>query len=255
MPYSNYADAILDIARHANTIIMEYYQTDCDITIKEDHTPVTEADLAANAYIVEALQKLSPDIPVISEENDENDNEKIRTSPIFWLVDPLDGTKSFIKQTGEFTVNIGLIKDHKPIGGVITVPAKDLAYWTGADGKVYKQDGNNAIEAISCRKQPECGAVVVASKSHRSPETDDYINKLPSVDTFISASSSLKFCLIAEGKADIYPRFGRTMEWDTAAGHAILNAAGGSVHTIDDDDLAYGKEGLDNPFFIACGVL
>lgn len=245
-----YADAVLDIAIHAGKLIMEYYSGNkaMHVTSKEDLSPVTAADVEANDYIVSALQALMPDIPVIAEENE----TQATPGDNFWLVDPLDGTKSFISKSGEFTVNIGLIKSGVPVFGVIYVPAQHVSYFIASDGIPYKRDANGNTTPIATRKIPAEGMVVVASKSHRTPETDAYINTLP-VASLISAASSLKFCLVAEGKADIYPRFGRTMEWDTAAGHAIVLAAGGTVETVDGKPLGYSKPDFANPHFIVKG--
>ncbi len=250
MPYTQYADQLIHIARAAGDIIMEYYKQPLDVQHKDDKSPVTAADIAANTYIVAQLTALTPHIPIISEENAEVDNQAALSSKLFWLVDPLDGTKSFIKRTGEFTVNIALIDNEKPIGGVVYVPVTGMCYATGVDGKAYK----NEHELIQVRTPPQEGLTVIASHSHRSPETEAYISTLK-VASLLSASSSLKFCLVAEGKADVYPRFGRTMEWDTAAGHAVLLAAGGHVDKLDGTTLSYGKAGLDNPHFIAKGNL
>ncbi|MCD6035217.1 MAG: cysQ [Rickettsiales bacterium] len=239
---------VVTLAIQAGKGIMQHYQGEVVVTRKEDASPVTIADTEANAFIVEGLARLTPNIPVVSEENPSDVNELARQSPVFWLVDPLDGTKSFIKKTGEFTVNIALVQNHKPVRGVIYVPAKGSLYYTGDDGFAYKDNGTR----ISVRSLPSEGAVVVASMSHLTPETEAYIASIK-VQKLMSASSSIKLCLVAEGLADIYPRFGRTMEWDIGAGHAILNAAGGSVINSDGSPFLYGKAGLDNGNFIARG--
>lgn len=248
-----YANAILDIAIKAGEIIMEYYdgKKDVDVQRKEDNSPVTAADVAANDYIVKQLAAITPNIPIVAEEND------IQGTPdadhqTFWLVDPLDGTKSFINKSGEFTVNIGLIKSGTPAFGVIYVPAKQASYFMNERGNAFKRDADGNTQSITTRTPPSEGMIAVASKSHRTKETDDYINKL-NIASLVSAASSLKFCLVAEGKADIYPRFGRTMEWDTAAGHAIVLAAGGTVETEDGNPLGYNKPDFANPYFIVKG--
>jgi len=251
MTYQKYASEIYYITKKAGEIIMGFYTNKVEVMIKDDKSPVTAADLAANKYIMQELKALTPDIAIVSEENSEEDNKRARDTGVFWLVDPLDGTKSYIKKTGEFTVNIALIENCKPSGGAIYVPAQDVGYFTAEDGNAYKQEGNNLPIEIRTRPLPESGHTVVASLSHRTPETDEYIKTLDKVDQIVSASSSIKLCLIAEGKADIYPRFGRTMEWDIAAGHAILNAAGGKVENTDGLDFVYAKEDFANPFFIA----
>lgn len=235
---------INDIARQAGKIIMGHYNPDLTHELKDDDSPVTKADIEANEFIVNQLAANFPEIPVISEEGAKNASH----TGTFFLVDPLDGTKEFIKKTGHFTVNIGLVKNYRAFAGVIYAPVSDIIYYT--DGiKAYK-DG----EEITCRKTPSDGLVAVASKSHSNPETNEYIETLK-VTKRISAGSSLKFCLVAEGIADIYPRFGRTMEWDTAAGHAILLAAGGNVTTMDGKEFLYAKNEIwENPYFIARGL-
>lgn len=249
--YTPYTNAIKDIATEAGALIMEYYQGKIAVEIKDDSSPVTIADKTANNFIVEKLKTLTPQIPIISEENPEAENIKASKSTLFWLVDPLDGTKSYIKKTGDFTVNIALIENGSPVGGVVYVPAKNICYFTDEHGYAQKQENGGTSQRIVVRLVPAEGATIVASLSHRTEETDAYINSLPKVASLVSAASSIKFCLVAEGMADIYPRFGRTMEWDTAAGHAVLNAAGGMVTNIDGSAFLYGKDGLDNPYFIA----
>lgn len=248
-----YADKVVEIALKASAIIMQYYENgELDVTHKEDNSPVTAADVAANDYIVEALRRLTSAIPIISEESAGRTLSDQDKRNMFWLVDPLDGTKSFIRRSGEFTVNIALIEFGVPIFGVVTVPTQNIVYYTNADGEAFKRVHKQVPEKIQVRRMPKEGAVVVASKSHRTPETDAYINTLK-VQELVSASSSLKFCLVAEGKADVYPRFGPTMEWDTAAGHAIVRAAGGTVELPDGTPLRYGKEEFRNPSFIVKG--
>ena len=251
MTYENYASEVYYITKNAGDIIMDYYDGKIDVIIKEDESPVTPADLAANKYIVEELKSLTPDIPIVSEENTEEENKAAAKNGLFWLVDPLDGTKSYIKKTGEFTVNIALINGDKPEGGAIFVPAKKTGYFTAEDGNAYKQEQDGLPVEIRVRPEPKEGVIVVASKSHRTPETDEFISKLPKVKEIVAASSSVKLCLIAEGEADVYPRFGRTMEWDIAAGHAVLQAAGGKVLNTDGSTFVYAKEDFANPFFVA----
>ena len=252
MSYAPYVENVIDIAKEAGQIILTCYQ-DMDVQYKDDHSPVTKADILANQLILERLRQLSPNIPIISEE-DANlmPSDDVRKG-LFWLVDPLDGTKSYIKKTGEFTVNIALIDEGIPIGGVVYLPAFDQYYFTDASNRAYKMKGGEIRETIRVRSMPKQGYSVVASKSHRTQATNDYIATLKPVYNIVAAGSSLKFCLIAEGKADIYPRFGRTMEWDTAAGDAVLRAAGGMVFLADDpaNSLTYGKNHFENPHFIA----
>lgn len=253
MPFTPYVKDVCNIARQAGDIILGHYNGKIEVEEKSDHTPVTIADKEANDFIVRELIRIAPDIPVVAEENSEEDNKKAFDKALFWLVDPLDGTKSFIKKTGQFTVNIALIEGHKPVGGAVYVPANDVMYFTGEDGAAYRQIAGRVPENIAVRSAPASGLVVVASKSHRTKETDRYIEQLDNVSEFVSAASSLKFCLVAEGKADVYPRFGPTCEWDTAAGHAVLLAAGGSMEQVDGSEFRYGKGDLLNPFFVAKG--
>ena len=185
--------------------------------------------------------------------NTKKGNNEALGEEYFWLIDPLDGTKSYIKRKGDFTVNIAMIQNDKPVGGVIYAPLSKTSYFTAEDGLAYKQVDNGEVVRISVKEPSEEGLVVVASLSHRNEETDSYINSLGKVKEIVPASSSLKFCLVAEGVADIYPRLGPTMEWDTGAGHAILNAAGGRVEMVDGSDFVYRKKdkGLLNPNFVA----
>lgn len=244
--------AITKLAREAGDKILTIYQQDFDVKTKTDSSPVTEADVEAEKIILKGLEELTPDIPVLAEESEAAGKVPDLSGGIFWLVDPLDGTKEFVQKRGEFTVNIALVEQGRPTMGVIQVPVKDTTYYAEGSGKVWRQDGENEPKAIAARTPPAGGLTVVASRSHRTPETDDYIAKFE-VAELISAGSSLKLCLLAEGKADLYPRFGRTMEWDIGAGQAILEAAGGTVETLDGAPLTYGKDGHDNPFFVAKG--
>jgi len=255
---------IVEVARiawRAGEIILRHY-ADTAITTrsKEDQSPVTDADEEAEAYILDRLRQLAPAVPVIAEE--EVSSGRIHEiGSRFFLVDPLDGTKEFLSRNGEFTVNIGEIADGRPIRGVVFAPAKGRLFIgdeaSGAFELEIDQDAKpdfGKLRPISTRFPPTDGLVAVASRSHRDAKTDKYLTRF-SVKEFVSAGSSLKFCLVAAGEADIYPRLGRTMEWDTAAGHAVLAAAGGSVFTIDDRPFVYGKveEKFANPFFVARG--
>ncbi|MBE7638548.1 3'(2'),5'-bisphosphate nucleotidase CysQ [Sneathiella sp. P13V-1] len=244
-------DAIVKIARDAGDKILEIYNRDFEIDTKSDESPVTEADVAAEKIILEGLSKVTPDIPVLAEESVAAGRVPDLSGGTFWLVDPLDGTKEFIHKRGEFTVNIALVENGRPTMGVIHVPAKDTIYYAFGKGEAYMED-EGGKRAIQTREAPAEGLTVVASRSHRTPETDDYISKFKVAD-LVSAGSSLKLCLVAEGKADLYPRLGRTMEWDIGAGQAILEAAGGVVETLDGAPLGYGKDGHDNPYFVAKG--
>lgn len=216
-------------------------------TTKEDCSPLTEADIASHHIIVDALHDLTPDIPVVSEEG----AGVINVDGLFWLVDPLDGTKEFISRNGEFTVNIALISNNIPILGVVSAPAMQLTY-TGIHGeKARKRDARRQWTDISVCTNAINPRKIVGSKSHGNDETNAWVAEHYSNAEFCGIGSSLKFCLIAEGVAHAYPRFGRTMEWDTAAGHAILSAAGGSIVMRDGTPLTYRKPFFENPPFIA----
>lgn len=236
------------LCRVAGAAIMEIYATDFAVVRKGDDSPVTEADRKAEALILPGLRALTPDIPIVAEE--EAAAGRIpQVGDTFWLVDPLDGTKEFIKKNDEFTVNIGLILEGVPAAGVVFAPALDVL-WAGAGTTAWRQDANGRT-AISCRRPPPSGAVVLDSRSHRAPERlAAFLSTLPGVRVE-NAGSSLKFCKVADASADFYPRFGPTCEWDTAAGHAVLRAAGGEVVDWDFRPLAYGKPKFLNGDFLA----
>lgn len=246
-------DYIINIAKEAGFIVMNHYKKDfIEVTYKEDSSPVSVADLESNKLICESLLKLYPNIPIISEEEDEK--ERTNNHNLFWLIDPLDGTKSFLKKNGEFTINIALIKNNIPIMGVVYSPLSDRLYYVGQDNIPYKIV-QGVINSIKVRKIPEQGATVVTSSSSINGVKLNNFLKNKKIDKTILTSSSIKICMIAEGVADIYPRFGQTMEWDTAAGHAILNASGGSITTFEGNNISYGniEKKYHNPEFIAMG--
>lgn len=234
---------------------MEIYEADdFDIKVKSDDSPVTAADEAADALISAGLRAAFPQIALVTEEQAESHDQTARD---FIIVDPLDGTKEFIKRRGEFTVNIALVLNGVPVRGVVYAPAKDRLFYTDATGASVEETGafdpsvKGQTKPITVRSPDNSSLMVVASKSHRDQATDDYISKY-SVADMTSAGSSLKFCLVATGEADLYPRLGRTMEWDTAAGDAVLRGAGGKMVRFDDHSaFSYGKTGFENPFFIA----
>jgi 3'(2'), 5'-bisphosphate nucleotidase len=246
-----------DLALEAGRAIMEVYRADAlDTRAKADESPVTAADLAADAIIMAGLTAQFSDIPAVTEEAAET---HVRQGlDRFFLVDPLDGTKEFVQHRGEFTVNIALIEHGVPVAGVVYAPAKNRLFRTVAGGGAVEEAVDDAGQPVAGSERPmavstpdNAALVVVASKSHRDKATDDYIARYK-VGDFRSAGSSLKFCLIAAGEADFYPRLGRTMEWDTAAGDAVLRAAGGTVVRLDDHTpFAYGKPGFENGFFLA----
>ncbi|MFO7771580.1 MAG: 3'(2'),5'-bisphosphate nucleotidase CysQ [Roseovarius gahaiensis] len=243
------------LALQAGDRIMDIYNSeDFDVKVKSDDSPVTEADEAADALISEGLRRAFPEMALVTEEQANSHTQKVDT---FLIVDPLDGTKEFIHRRGDFTVNIAYVENGLPVRGVVYAPAKGRMFYTRADGVSVEEDGPfdkdtpGTLRPIQVAQPNNDSLMVVASKSHRDQATDDYIGKY-SVKDMTSAGSSLKFCLVATGEADIYPRVGRTMEWDTAAGQAVLHGAGGQVVQFEDHaPLRYGKDGFANPFFIA----
>ena len=254
--YATLCDQIERLARDAGATIMTIYNSDFEVRSKDDASPVTEADEAAEAVILAGLRELTPDIPIVAEESVAAGNVPDVSGGKFWLVDPLDGTKEFISRNGEFTVNIALIEDGIPTLGAVYAPAigrQFSGHTTKAWARVIEESGEwSTPNPIRVRPAPEDGLTVVASRSHRSPETDDYIAQFK-VKELVSAGSSPKLCLIAAAEADLYPRLGRTMEWDIAAGHAVLRAAGGTVTDLDGATLGYGKREFENPHFVAKG--
>ncbi|WP_299956718.1 3'(2'),5'-bisphosphate nucleotidase CysQ [uncultured Roseobacter sp.] len=255
MDYVKLVEVMRRLSIEAGAKIMEIYQADdFDVKVKSDDSPVTAADEAADALISAGLRAAFPDVMLVTEEQSATHETSGDT---FLIVDPLDGTKEFIHRRGDFTVNIALVEGGVPTRGVVYAPAKGRMFYTDADGQSVEETGDLALDKVgpltrmSVSQADNAALMVVASKSHRDQATDDYINKY-AVKDMKSAGSSLKFCLVATGEADLYPRLGRTMEWDTAAGHAVLSGAGGSVVRFDDlTPLRYGKEAYANPFFIA----
>lgn len=247
------------IALDAGRVIMDIYEGDFDFSKKGDDSPVTEADQKAEDLILKGLAEAEPDLDVIAEESFA-DGKVPDHGTRFALVDPLDGTKEFISKNGEFTVNIAIIEHGRPVMGVVYAPAKHRLFVAEAHNAAWQAEAapGGTVPAhrtpLKIRPAPEAGLTAVASKSHRSPETDEWLAKFNVAET-AGAGSSLKFCLIAAGEADLYPRMGRTMEWDTAAGHAVVEAAGGRVLTEEGAPLLYGKRerGYDNPHFIVYG--
>jgi 3'(2'), 5'-bisphosphate nucleotidase len=246
-------DACTGLARDAAREIMRIYAGDLGERTKADKSPVTDADHAAEEIIVRGLRALTPDTPVVAEEEMAAGRVPRLNGGPFWLVDPLDGTKEFIKRNGEFTVNIALIEAGRPTLGIVLAPATETL-WRGAAGLgADKSEKGGAFSTIRTRPAPPHGLTACASRSHAIYSDLDiwFRNNNLTVADRVQAGSSLKFCLIAEGRADIYPRFGPTNEWDTAAGQGVLEAAGGEVVTTDGRPLAYGKPGFGNPHFIA----
>ena len=247
----NMNDLIL-IAKKAGEAIMEYYEKDTTVNIKDDNSPITAADRAAHNIIMQGLKDKYGDIPCISEEGSMTPYNDRKDWNYFWLVDPLDGTKEFIDRRGDFTVNIALINGDRPVIGVIYVPAKGLLYYASKDGGAWKAEGNGEASRISVRASSSDGLIVVGSRLHSSKDEEEYVSKLK-VKEKKSYGSSLKFCAVAEGTADIYPRFNPTMEWDTAAGQCIVETAGGTVVDTSGRRLTYNKPSLKNENFIVRG--
>jgi len=245
---------ITPLARDAGAEIMTYYRGDYEVRHKEDASPVTAADEAAEAIIIAGLNRLTPDIPVIAEEASAAGKTADVSAGRFWLVDPLDGTKEFINHRDEFTVNIALIDNQHPVLGVVFAPALDVFYAAAGPGTATVQRGIEAARPISARRMPTTGAIVTASRSHSDMKKIQELMDRHSINKMKISGSSIKFCLVAEGTADIYPRYGHTCEWDTAAGHAVLAAAGGSVRSLDRTDLLYNKDNFLNDAFIARGL-
>ncbi|MCT2541048.1 3'(2'),5'-bisphosphate nucleotidase CysQ [Sedimentimonas flavescens] len=256
MDYERLVSVMRRLALEAGDKIMEIYNSpEFEVKSKSDASPVTEADEAADALISEGLAEAFPQVAQVTEEQAASHGQQVST---FLIVDPLDGTKEFVQRRGDFTVNIAYVLEGVPVRGVVYAPAKGRLFYTLADGRSVEEVGPEFDKEtpgvqtpITVSMPDNRGLMVVASKSHRDQATDDYIAQY-GVKDMTSAGSSLKFCLVATGEADLYPRLGRTMEWDTAAGDAVLRGAGGEMVRFDDHTpFTYGKPGFENPFFIA----
>ena len=240
----------------AGRLILDHYGGQQPVEYKADHSPLTVADRASHTYLVEQLKRLTPSVPVLSEESDPDEVAERRKWERFWCVDPLDGTKEFIKETDSFTVNVALVEDGAPVLGVIHVPARGLTYWGGVSVGAWKAEAEADPVAITTRAAAPDALTVVASRDHAGPAIDAVIQRIQADGREVHRAhmgSALKFCLVAEGAADFYPRTTPTMEWDTAAAQSILEAAGGGVFTTDGQALCYNKEDLRNPAFFAVG--
>lgn len=247
---------VRDITQAAGGAIMEIYRDSGAVETKSDGSPVTEADRRAHRLIVEALRELTPTIPILSEESAQAPYAERRHWHEFWLVDPLDGTREFINQKDEFTVNIALVRDSVPVFGVVGIPAKAVTYW-GLESQAYRQQGDADPERIHVSHFRGGTPTVVASRSHASPETGEFIERVRQAcgDCELkSMGSALKICLVAEGGADVYPRLGPTSEWDIAAAQSVLQGAGGRMTTARGEPLGYNKENILNPWFVAAGA-
>ena len=247
-------DALLSAAHEAGQVVMRHRAVGVTAETKADKSVVTAADREAEAVILAVLARVAPDVPVVAEEESSAGRQPIVSSR-FFLVDPLDGTKEFLSGGEDFTVNIALIEDGSPVLGIVYTPAEGAMWWGDADGAFHAdwpidgtRGGARKVGCATCAPAPRA----VASKSHSTPETDAYLTHANAGDR-VSIGSSLKFLLVADGKADLYPRAGPTMEWDTAAGDAVLRAAGGMTFDLDGDPLAYGKPHYFNPGFVATG--
>ena len=246
-----FVNKVVQIAKEAGLIVMQIYNKPFTFQRKRDSSPVTKADLLSEKFISSSLQKLTTKIPVIAEESFSIKKNSRQLKKTFWLVDPLDGTKEFISKNGQFTINIGLIKNGKPIFGVIHAPAKRSTFFGLVKEKSAYQNSGRSFKKMTVRKKIKSGPMFALSRSHgKGKKLKSFLSKVKSYKK-IEMGSSLKFCLVASGRADIYPRFSPTMEWDTAAGQAILEAAGGQVTDIKGKNISYGKKGYKNPYFIA----
>jgi 3'(2'), 5'-bisphosphate nucleotidase len=242
---------LVHIAQAAGTVVMRHYEAGCDARVKADRSPVTDADEEAEKLILAELARHFPHVPVVAEEAAAA-GKVVEAGAHFFLVDPVDGTKEFVKRGGEFTVNIGEILDGEAVAGVVLAPAIGRLF-VGKVGEGAFEISGGVTRAISARVPAADGLVAVSSRSHPDPKTDELLKTLV-IKGHTNAGSSLKFCLVAAGEADIYPRAGQTMEWDTGAGHAVLRAAGGKVTTWDGAPFLYGKPGFLNGPFIARGL-
>ncbi|HEY5264601.1 MAG TPA: 3'(2'),5'-bisphosphate nucleotidase CysQ [Steroidobacteraceae bacterium] len=245
------AQALMPITARAGAAIMQIYDAGFTVQRKADDSPLTQADLESQRHIIEGLTRLTPDIPILSEESAQAPWSERQSWRELWVVDPLDGTREFVKRNGEFTVNIALVVEHEPVLGVVSAPAQGLLYWGATGVGAFSHHQGAAAASPIHVTQPQRPLRVVGSRSHTSPATAAYLATLgPHQMTGIG--SSLKFCLVAEGRADLYPRFGPTSEWDTAAGQALLEAAGGQVTRLDGHRLRYNcRDSLLNGDFLA----
>ena len=247
---SELIEKLIDISIEAGDAILGFYNSEIDVQVKSDSSPLTKADLESNSIIVKRLKSLTPDIPILSEEAADISFEVRSKWNEYWLIDPLDGTKEFINKNGEFTVNIALIRDHEPVFGLIHLPVKKHTYWGCEDKGSFFLDQRNNIKKINVSNNTDHPIRIATSRSHPSEEMTDLLNKINNYK-LLEVGSSLKFCLIASGTVDIYPRLGPTSEWDIAAGHAIVIYAGGYIVGIDGMPITYNSsEDLINPEFI-----
>tara|TARA_B100001750_G_scaffold223195_1_gene213234 strand:+ start:560 stop:1357 length:798 start_codon:yes stop_codon:yes gene_type:complete len=251
---SELIEQLIEISKEAGKAILEVYNTDFDHQIKEDLSPLTNADTLSHNIIYERLKVLTPDIPILSEENSDIPFGIRSTWNEYWLIDPLDGTKEFINKNDEFTVNIALVRKHKPILGLIYIPVIKHTYWGSEDFGSFFIDADNKIKKIEVSKKMDNCMKIAVSRSHPSKELNSFLINIKNFK-LLKVGSSIKFCMIASGAADLYPRFGPTSEWDTAAGHAILKYAGGRIITLNKNELEYNKkDSYLNKSFIASPI-
>ncbi len=249
---------LLNIIQEAGTEVLNIYNSDdenWEVSAKDDNSPLTKADRAANDLICQKLKEQYPDIPIISEENKEIDYEDRKGYELFWLIDPLDGTKEFLKRNGEFTINLALVQKDKPVAGIVYAPALGRMYYGAKEEGAYLWNEHDEVSQLKATTfyMTDEGLRLVASRSHRNEETEQFINQFKSPE-LVSMGSSLKFMLVAEGKADIYPRIAPTMEWDTGASQIIVEEAGAEVLNYEDQQpLTYNKQDLHNPWFVVYG--
>lgn len=250
---SQFLKQVIDLAREAGRRILEVYHSDFRVGVKSDMSPLTAADLASHDCLVEGLAALQSSIPVLSEESESLPFDVRSAMETYWLIDPLDGTKEFIKRNGEFTVNIALINRHQPVLGVVYAPAKDLIFFASEGCGAFRQNGQGKPASIRVTNRAPATVRVVASRSHTKIALSLYLSRLGEHE-LSSIGSSLKLCLVAEGNADLYPRIGLTSEWDTAAAHCIVTEAGGAVVDLSGQPIRYNtKDSLLNPYFLVYG--
>jgi len=246
-------EPVAALAEQAGRAILEVYATDFDVQSKSDESPLTQADLASHHCIVDGLQKLTPDMPIISEESGLPEFDERRKWECYWLIDPLDGTKEFVNRNGEFTVNIAFIQSNRPVFGVVHVPVQSKTY-IGCEGHGSVLRDGGQVTVVRVADTSSTPVRIVGSRSHRGSSLDAFLEKLGESD-MVPMGSSLKFCTVAEGKADVYPRLGLTSEWDTAAAQAVVEQAGGQVLELDGKSLAYNeKSDILNPWFVVIGA-
>ena len=253
MNYGDFTEPVVALAAEAGREIMKVYATDFAVQQKDDTSPLTRADLASNKAIIAGLETMSPQLPIISEEIGLPEFAERSGWERYWLIDPLDGTKEFVKRNGEFTVNIALIEQGRAVLGVVHVPTSGVTY-IGVDGEgAERRDADGTRTPIRVAGKSATPVRIVGSRSHRSDSVGAYLQRLGETDV-VAMGSSLKFCVVAEGRADIYPRFGPTSEWDTAAAQAVVEQAGGRVVQMDGNTLKYNeKEDILNPHFMVIG--